>query len=253
MSAASNTSSDFQTLFNAALANYTKQTGKDLCNHPLASKIDGCDNPDSIIEMFQEQSQVYDKIRKGDTKLFKWLRPAVNVLHALSTGLVLSGSGSLVSPARATFLIIHSVYLNYPFPRCLRMQTRLFPVSGSFYLCVFSRYLCLTPCHIGNCQASEDVGASYDALVDIFECIENLLRRLKICFEIPLTPAMTEIMIKIMIELLSVLALATKQINEGHFSRSVLAYSCPWLTCSREIRKEIFRRKGHRISAAKAR
>jgi hypothetical protein len=64
---------------------------------------------------------------------------------------------------------------------------------------------------------------------------------------------MTEIVIKIMVELLSVLALATKQINQGRFSMSVLAYNRSWLTCDRKICKEAFRRKGHRISAAKAR
>ena len=39
--------------------------------------------------------------------------------------------------------------------------------------------------------------------------------------EIPPTPAMTEAIVKIMIELLSVLALATKQINQGRFSKSI--------------------------------
>lgn len=63
--------------------------------------------------------------------------------------------------------------------------------------------------------------ASYDALADIFECIENFLRRLMIYTEIPPTPAMTEAIVKIMIELLSVLALATKQINQGRFSKSI--------------------------------
>ena len=81
---------------------------------------------------------------------------------------------------------------------------------------------------------------SYDALVDIFECIENFLRRLKIYTEIPLTFAMAEMVIKIMAELLSVLALATKQINRGRFSKSDLAYNHSWLTCGREIRKETF-------------
>ena len=94
---------------------------------------------------------------------------------------------------------------------------------------------------------------SYDALVDTFECIENFLRRLSIYTEIPPTPAMTEMVIKIIVELLSVIALATKQINQGRFSMSVLAYNHPWLICGREIRKETFGRKGHRISAAKAR
>ena len=69
------------------------------------------------------------------------------------------------------------------------------------------------------------MGESYDALVDIFECIENFLRRLRIYTEISLPPPMTEMVIKIMAELLSVLALATKQINQGKFSMSVLAYN----------------------------
>ena len=61
---------------------------------------------------------------------------------------------------------------------------------------------------------------SYDALVDIFECVENFARRLKIYTEIRPTLAMTEMMIKIMTELLGVLALATKQINQGRLSES---------------------------------
>ena len=59
---------------------------------------------------------------------------------------------------------------------------------------------------------------SYNTLVDVFECIENFLSRLKIYTE-P-TPAMTEMIIKIIVELLAVLALATKQINQGRLSKS---------------------------------
>jgi len=61
---------------------------------------------------------------------------------------------------------------------------------------------------------------SYDTLVDIFECIENFTSRLKIYTEIRPTPAMIEMMVKIMIELLAVLALATKQIKQGRLSMS---------------------------------
>ena len=69
--------------------------------------------------------------------------------------------------------------------------------------------------------------SSYEALVDIFECVENFLRRLKTYTDIPPTPAMTEILIKIMAELLSVLALATKQINQGRLSESHLSQESP--------------------------
>ena len=66
---------------------------------------------------------------------------------------------------------------------------------------------------------------SYDALLDIFECIENFFRRLSIYTEIQATSAMTRMMIEIMVEILSVLALATEQINQGRFSMSVVAYN----------------------------
>ena len=88
------------------------------------------------------------------------------------------------------------------------------------------------PVHIQNYQTAENVMASYDALVDIFECIENFLRRLSIYNEIRPTPAMTEMVIKIMAELITVLALATKQMKQGRFSMSALANDHLWLTLS---------------------
>ena len=99
MSSTSNatpTSSNFQDILNAALTDYTKQTGKDLRDHPLAARIDSCDNPDSILDLFQEQARAFDESRRGDTKLFKWFKSIVKVLHALSTNEVLSEGASSV-------------------------------------------------------------------------------------------------------------------------------------------------------------
>jgi hypothetical protein len=71
-------------------------------------------------------------------------------------------------------------------------------------------------------QAVKDVSASYDALVDLFESIGSFLNRLEIYTKIPLTEAMTDIVIKIMVEVLSTLALATKQLNQGRLSEFCL-------------------------------
>jgi hypothetical protein len=65
---------------------------------------------------------------------------------------------------------------------------------------------------------AKDANASYGALVDLLECVESILRGLTVHTKVLLTLAMTDTVTKIMIELLSVLALATKQINEGRFS-----------------------------------
>ncbi|KAF8266498.1 hypothetical protein EI94DRAFT_1701681 [Lactarius quietus] len=63
--------------------------------------------------------------------------------------------------------------------------------------------------------AAIGVSSSYDSLVDLFECIGNFLKRLKIYTAIPFTPLMTDVIVKIMVELLSVFALATKQVRQG--------------------------------------
>jgi len=100
MSSTSNTSSlssTFETLFEIALAKYTKRTGQDLRNHPLAAAIDRCKSPDDILAIFQAQSRVFDEFRNGDPKLIKWLRPVVNGLHAISTNTVAGAGASIVS------------------------------------------------------------------------------------------------------------------------------------------------------------
>ena len=63
------------------------------------------------------------------------------------------------------------------------------------------------------------MSTSYDALIDLFECLENYLGRLRVLTEIP--AAMEEILVKIMVELLGVLALATLQIKQGRLSELV--------------------------------
>ena len=68
------------------------------------------------------------------------------------------------------------------------------------------------------------MSASYDALVDLFECVGKFLNRLRIYTEIPFSPSMSAIVTKIMVEVLSVLSLATKQIKQGRLSRSFYGY-----------------------------
>jgi hypothetical protein len=74
------------------------------------------------------------------------------------------------------------------------------------------------------CQAASGVTSSYDALLELFDCLGNFLKRLEIYTTIPPNPIMTEVIVKIMLELLSVLALASKQIKQGRFSKCAVAY-----------------------------
>lgn len=73
-------------------------------------------------------------------------------------------------------------------------------------------------------QTAIAVGIGYDVLADLFEYVSNFLRRLRIYFEIPPTPAMSDILIRIMMEVLSVLALATKHMKKGRFSTPLVCH-----------------------------
>jgi hypothetical protein len=71
-------------------------------------------------------------------------------------------------------------------------------------------------------QAASGVSSSYDALLELFECLGSFLKRLDVYTNIPPTPLITEVLVKIMVELLSVLSLATKQIRQGRFSKRAI-------------------------------
>ena len=75
------------------------------------------------------------------------------------------------------------------------------------------------PSYIPSYQAAEGVSASYDALLELFECIGNFLKRLEIYTNISLSPLMTDVIAKIMAELICVLALTRKQIKQGRLSK----------------------------------
>ena len=74
-------------------------------------------------------------------------------------------------------------------------------------------------------QAANGVSSSYDTLLDLFDRIGNFLKRLDIYTGIPPTRMMTDIIVKIMAELLLVLGLATKLIKQGRVCKCTGAYS----------------------------
>ena len=61
-------------------------------------------------------------------------------------------------------------------------------------------------------------------LIDIFVRIEGFFKRLESYTEVRPTEAMTDVIVKIMIQVLSILAIATKQIKQGRSSESLSIY-----------------------------
>ncbi|KAH9059077.1 hypothetical protein EDB87DRAFT_1822911 [Lactarius vividus] len=63
--------------------------------------------------------------------------------------------------------------------------------------------------------AAKDVAASQDAIIDIFERIESFFRRLETYTEVPTTEAMKDTIVKIMVEVLGIFAIVTKETKRG--------------------------------------
>jgi hypothetical protein len=65
---------------------------------------------------------------------------------------------------------------------------------------------------------AKDVEASREVLIDLFGRIENFFKRLESYSSVPPTDAMTDIIVKIMIEVLNIFAIATKEMRQGRAS-----------------------------------
>ena len=79
--------SNFTAIFDAALHEYKTLTKQDLATHPFAATLQGYNSPDSILNVFRDQAQVFEKFCNGDDKLMEWLTPIVNILFTFSESL----------------------------------------------------------------------------------------------------------------------------------------------------------------------
>jgi hypothetical protein len=83
-----------------------------------------------------------------------------------------------------------------------------------------------------------DGAGSFDALDNLFESIAVFLHRL-IYIKIPPTAAMTDIVVNMMVELFSTLALVGKQMKQGPQRESILSDTIPGLNAMQRKLDEV--------------
>jgi hypothetical protein len=86
----------FESLLESALADYQKETGINLVEHPLAIQLEHCDSVESITEALQERAQAFRKFRGGNHRVISLLKRTVQALHKLSGTTALVESIGLV-------------------------------------------------------------------------------------------------------------------------------------------------------------
>ncbi|KAH9955565.1 hypothetical protein BC827DRAFT_871171 [Russula dissimulans] len=179
MSSTTRYSAQLKSILDAAFDSYTEKTGVELVKHPSGDKLQNCRSSEDVLQVLLEGRTTFKSFRDKLPKFLDGIRPVVNAVHTFSA--VLGEAATLV-----------------PFPG----TTAIF-VGIDVLL-----------------SAVIDVSSSYDALLELFECIARFLKRLHVyTTKIPLSSLMSEIIVKIMVEVLSVLALATKQVKQGRFKK----------------------------------
>jgi hypothetical protein len=122
---ASTTSSNFLSVFNAALKAYEKKTKNDHTAHPLAAQLQACKSPGDILAVLQDKVEEFDQSRSANERLSQWLNPTINVLYSFSATL---GTGvGLVSTVESTGSLLDPHFRSH---RCSRPQQSYFLVLG---------------------------------------------------------------------------------------------------------------------------
>ncbi|KAF8493659.1 hypothetical protein F5888DRAFT_1850287, partial [Russula emetica] len=67
--------------------------------------------------------------------------------------------------------------------------------------------------------AAKDIRKSHETLIDIFGRIESFFRRLEIYTQVPSTTEMIDTIIQIMVEVLTILGIATKEMKQGRIEK----------------------------------
>src|SRR5712672_3114558 len=93
----STSSSNFQSILENALRDYTKETGVDLAKYDFAKRLERCNSSDEILWLLREKAKKFKEYREKNRKLINWITPVVQVVHAFAGALAEASSLIVVS------------------------------------------------------------------------------------------------------------------------------------------------------------
>ena len=97
--------------------------------------------------------------------------------------------------------------------------------------------MCRYRCDIQMNQAAHGVISSCDVLADLLESIQHFVTRLKVYTEISRTPAIDKVVVNLIVELISTLALVTRKLKQRRFREFFLGLTdvLPYSACRSQI------------------
>jgi len=212
----------FQKLLESALLRYEKKTGVTLSKHPLALQLQSCNSVEDFNNVLQDKAK---DIRESE-RITKSMRTIVSILTPLSSVASLPDTVGLVCYKSLMAASYSDLFLQ-AFPPAKAIQACLAVLLD---VCAVLWSICRSPCDAHVNQSAKGEISNFDALISWLESIENFIGRLSVYTNKTLPPAVVEIVVKIIEELISTLALVTKKLRERKRGEFVLAGVSPYST-----------------------
>ncbi|KAI0266119.1 hypothetical protein BC834DRAFT_1032761, partial [Gloeopeniophorella convolvens] len=177
-------------IFDSALKQYAAKTGADLTTHALTGKLGRCNTIDGVIDVFTDQLyllKLYRNRRGRRAKVLEAVKPVVDA--------------------------VLSLYASGVLDQCL---ASVFPPAQA----IFGSIGILL-------QTTRKVGEDFDTLIGLFDSIKIFLDRLKVYDQAPLPSTISEVITKVFAEMISIFALATKEMEQGtlkKFGKALLGH-----------------------------
>jgi len=215
-------SARFQALLESAVQAYEKNAGVTLANseYLLAVRLQHCHSVDDIATLLQGQAQAINDFQQRD-RTFKSIKMTVSILSPISS---IADDVGLVR--RKVFMACFTSLTVFTddTPTCNGDTRYSWYLTEGTFLSPY-RY----PSDVQLNQAANGVITSCDVLADMLESIEHFVNRLRIYTETSHSmSAVDEIVVKLMVELISALALVTPKLKKRRSRESFLADTTPY-------------------------
>jgi hypothetical protein len=209
--------SQYRSTFDSALKAYEVKTGKVLSSDPLLRRLATCRSPDDIITLLRQQIPEVDQSLTGDGGLTRWLNPTVNVINAFAAaigGIVDPVSPPSPSGTSGIWMLISTLQAYSPAGLIFTAIGILFSVS--IFIISFEPRFCN-----GLISQTATAESTTRGALELFERIEIIFMRLEIYIKLPETARMTDVIAKVLVDFLDIIAIATKEINENRASKFI--------------------------------
>jgi hypothetical protein len=237
-------SARFQALLESALQVYEKKAGVTLANlgDSLVIQLQRCHSIDDITTLLQDKAQAFDDLQQRD-RIFKSIKATVSILTPVSGIASVADDAGLVRQKilKACLAFLTVVQTLLPHTKAISST-----IGILLNVCAIPRFMRRCSSDVQVNQVANGVITSCDALAEMLESMERLMKRLRIYAETshPML-ALDAMVVELMVELITTLALVTRKLKKRRSRESFFANMLLYSSRRSQMGKELFRGQGY--------